>query len=259
MATPGAGLALFLSTHLDDAVFSCGGTLSVLQRRGWDTIVATVCTEAVENWQGELAHHFNLAGAATVEAGLARRRQEDRRAAQVLGFLPWHLGLCDASFRNHYMRLPASASVFADSTIAYVDPYQVVVTETVRGCIDRLRPGLVFAPAAVGGHVDHLLVRNACIEYAKEGEAAVVWYQDLPYALANLEVSDVGLPREARLGTSVFDEADLQRKCEAAASYTSQLHYFPSNDWRRDLERQAHCWGADSPGERVWRSEMTGC
>ena len=259
MATPGAGLALFFSAHLDDAVFSCGGTLSLLHRQGWCTIVATVCTEAAENWRGELAQHFNLAGAATVEAGLARRRDEDRRAARVLGFLPWHLGLFDASFRQHYIRLPASASVFVDPAVAGDDPYRVEVAETVLGCIDRLQPDVVFAPAGAGGHVDHLLVRDACIEYARPAPAKVVWYQDLPYALANPDAAAIGLPGDARSGISVFDPIDLQHKCDASATYTSQLHYFPSPDWRGALERQAHGWGTDDPGERVWRAGGPGC
>lgn len=253
MSDPKAGVALFISAHLDDAVFSCGGTLSLLERQGWRTIVATMCTETVEYELAGFADHFNLAGAATVEAGLARRRAEDRRASRELGFLPLHLGLSDASFRPYYRRREGTASMFIDATLASVDPYQRVVSETIHGCIDKLQPDLVFAPAGYGDHVDHLLVRNACIEYARFAAATVVWYQDLPYGLTAGDMSAVALPGDVQEAVSVFEAEDLQRKGDASAAYASQVRYFPSADWRGDLERHAFSWGTEQPGERVWR------
>jgi len=254
MVDPTAGVALFVSAHLDDAVFSCGGTLSLLQREGWRTIVATVCTEAGEYEQGGLAEHFNLAGEATVEAGLARRRAEDRRAARLLGFLPLHLGLSDASFRQHYWQRARTASMFIDPMIAADDPYQTVVSEAVRSCIEGLQPTLIFAPAACGDHVDHLLVRRACIDYMRAAKATVAWYQDLPYGLAAQDPSPVGLPDGAHPSVSSFEAEDLQRKCDASATYTTQLRYFPDPNWRVALERHARRLGAGQLCERVWTS-----
>ena len=41
-------LALALSPHLDDAAFSCGGTLAALAAEGWDVVVATLFAASVE-------------------------------------------------------------------------------------------------------------------------------------------------------------------------------------------------------------------
>ena len=41
-------LALALSPHLDDAAFSCGGTLAALAAEGWEVAVATLFTASVE-------------------------------------------------------------------------------------------------------------------------------------------------------------------------------------------------------------------
>jgi LmbE family N-acetylglucosaminyl deacetylase len=250
-----AGVALFVSAHLDDAVFSCGGTLSLLQRQGWRTFVATVCTETVEYEQAGFADCVNLAGAATVEAGLARRREEDRRAGRELGFLPLHLGLSDASFRQHYRLRDGTASMFIDPSNAADDPYQPLVTEAIRDCIDCLQPNLVFAPAGYGDHVDHLLARNACIEYTRVATAIIVWYQDLPYGLAAPDVPPIGLAADVRPEVISFEAEDLQRKCDASAAYASQVHYFPAPDWRAALARHARSLESDQPGERVWRSD----
>ena len=39
--------ALFLSPHLDDVAFSCGGTAAALGRAGWRLVVATVFTASM--------------------------------------------------------------------------------------------------------------------------------------------------------------------------------------------------------------------
>ena len=77
--------ALILSPHLDDAVFSCGGLMAQLVDSGWCTVMATAFTATVLPVTGfPLACQLDKGLSAEVDY-MALRREEDRRAASVLG------------------------------------------------------------------------------------------------------------------------------------------------------------------------------
>ena len=93
--------ALFLSPHLDDAVFSCGGTIALLPRAGWRVIVATVFTRSVLNPPG-------FAPACQLDKGLtpdvdymALRRDEDAAACARLGAEVRWLDALEAPHRGY--------------------------------------------------------------------------------------------------------------------------------------------------------------
>ena len=94
--------ALFLSPHLDDVVFSCGGLAASLADAGWDTVLVTAFTRSVVPASG-------FALACQLDKGLppdidymAQRRDEDREAAAILGFadMRW-LDLLEAPHRGY--------------------------------------------------------------------------------------------------------------------------------------------------------------
>ena len=82
--------ALFLSPHLDDVVFSCGGTLQLLLERGWSATVVTVFTGNVVRPQGFALQCQTSKGIAPEVDYMALRREEDRAAFAHLGSPPLH-------------------------------------------------------------------------------------------------------------------------------------------------------------------------
>src|SRR5215216_7667166 len=79
---------LFLSPHLDDAVFSCATRILRESETGADVIVATVFSHARRRspqWSEYVT-----------------RREEDQRALHLLGARPRWLGLLDAPWRNPF-------------------------------------------------------------------------------------------------------------------------------------------------------------
>ena len=77
--------ALFLSPHLDDAVFSAGGLIHALTRGGWEVTVATVFTRSVPDPKGfALACQLDKGLPADLDY-MAVRRGEDRLACARLG------------------------------------------------------------------------------------------------------------------------------------------------------------------------------
>ena len=164
--------ALALSPHLDDAVFSCGGTMAMLARAGWRVVVATLFTQSVADPQGfALACQLDKGLAADCDY-MAMRRAEDRDAARALGLAePIHVPLPEAPHRGY----DSAAALFGP--LSRRDAIAGPLRRAVRRLITDHDPDLVLAPQAIGGHVDHVQV----VEALAGTPRATLWWRDFPY------------------------------------------------------------------------------
>ena len=207
--------ALFLSPHLDDVVFSCGGLAAVLADGGWRTVLATAFTATVAPVTGfALACQLDKGLAPEVDY-MALRRAEDRDAAAILGFGEVrHLNLPEAPHRG-YLSAPALfASVRDDDTVV------PALAAQLAGLQREFAPDLVLAPQGLGNHVDHQQVVRAVAEAV---DRPLAWYRDTPYAMRHHDATPprLGALTEMRLPVG----AALDRKLRAACAYVSQVGF----------------------------------
>lgn len=211
---------LALSPHLDDAAFSCGGTLAVLARAGWHVTMATVFTGSVADPRG-----FALACQTDKGLGpeidyMALRRDEDVDAARALGIAaPRHLPFREAPHRGYASAPELFAELRADDGIVpdLVRAFGELMAET--------RPDLILAPQAVGGHVDHVQVVRALAAIAPD--VPILWWRDFPYTVRDAEPREPLRDRFAELPVQAiaFDAAARAAKYAACAAYASQLGF----------------------------------
>jgi len=142
-------LRVVVSTHLDDAVFSCYALL------GPGTVVVTVLAGVPP--EGVLGDWDEAGGAASSHRRVLERRAEDERALALPGATPVHLDFPDSQYWPE-LGEPSAAAV-SDALRTYLD-------------------GEVYAPAGIG-NPDHILVRDAVLAVRPDA----VLYADLPYAL----------------------------------------------------------------------------
>ena len=199
---------LFISPHLDDAVFSCAGMMQRAVTSGENVVIATVFTD------GPGAYHL--------------RRAEDEIALRLLGAHPVHLGQTDAwdrdvayrSYRGIVFGWQAADEQTMDTTARLLERLGILI-----------RPQLVFAPLAVGTHVDHRIVHQAAKRVGWPCE--VLFYEDRPYAYAYDAV-------ELRLQEIGYDGGPVN--IAALLGSLRQLphvtKYLPSGDERRDCEER---------------------
>lgn len=169
--------ALVLSPHLDDAAFSCGGTIARLSGGGWRVVLATAFTRSMPNPTGfALACQLDKGLGPAVDY-MAVRRAEDRRAAEALGVGPpvW-LDLPEAPHRGY----GSAAELFAE-TRREDDAVVATLTAAIQELATAVAPELVLAPQAIGGHVDHVQLVRALRRAAVA--APVLWWRDFPYAV----------------------------------------------------------------------------
>jgi LmbE family N-acetylglucosaminyl deacetylase len=148
-------VAAILSPHLDDAVLSCWHRLAQP-----DALVVLNVFTGVPASAGAAAWWDRLTGATDSGQRVRERVDEDRRALALAGRTPVNLGFLDEQYRE-------------------IDQSVAPLTSRIESLLAL--GAHVYAPAALGGHADHALVRAAALELLRAG-FKVSLYADLPHA-----------------------------------------------------------------------------
>lgn len=229
---------LVISPHLDDASLSCGGTMSRLTSAGKRVVVATVFTADAParqplSWLAQRNHQaWGIA-----ENPFAVRCIEDMKAMSTLGAEPLHLGLLDIIYRVG----PGGTALYQKTVVgvpmhdADMQLHFPVLQAKFRSLAAQFADGplVVLSPLALGGHVDHLLVRHAVESIW--GSEQILYYEDFPYA-GRSGVLQTWLKTEGKSWhpTQVpLTEKQIADRVASVACYTSQLRgLFPSESER---------------------------
>ncbi len=238
--------ALFLSPHLDDVAFSCGGTLLRLaDDPAWRVVLCTVFTASVDNPQGFALRCQTDKGLAPEVDYMALRRAEDRAFAEGAGVDDaWHWELPEAPHRGY----DSPDELFAGEHSG--DAVWQPVRDALTSLDAELQPDVVFAPQGLGNHVDHLqTIRAALGVYPAAGKVA--WYRDTPYAIREPAARPAGLLDTAGFASRRVSLAEgvLARKIAGCCRYTSQIGFqFGGADGVREKLRAFHRAEADGDG-----------
>jgi LmbE family N-acetylglucosaminyl deacetylase len=213
---------LYLSPHLDDAVWSCGGAIARQTGQGEQVMVLTIFAGDPPN--GPLSPFARCLQDRWGGQGLAvaMRREEDRRACAILGAEAVHLGFLDCVYRVDERGSP----LYRDERAIFGDVHAVDQPLPVRlaTAIDQhvARASRVYCPLGMGGHVDHRLTRAAAESVAEE-----LWlYPDMPYAIRGEGISaGAFIPKGSR---RLIPVTGSQREMweRAALQYASQISSF---------------------------------
>ena len=213
--------ALALSPHLDDAAFSCGGTLAALARDGWEVTVVTAFTRSVPDPTG-------FALACQLDKGLppevdymALRRAEDAEACARLGARAAWLDFPEAPHRGY----PDARALFAAPRAE--DAVAAPLARAVAGLLDPA-PDLLLAPQAIGGHVDHVRLVEAILAVLPAGLPVglpVLWWTDFPYAARPLREAARPFAAAMAAWPEHRAEGDAAARLAACAAYATQLGF----------------------------------
>jgi LmbE family N-acetylglucosaminyl deacetylase len=252
---------LFFSPHYDDIALSCGGVARLLANQRRTPVIVLLFGSEPDPGQPLTSFAEGMHRQWGMEASevISGRRREEAAASAILGaeghFAPFH----DAIYRgDHYVSdeqlFGAPASDEADL------PRQIVDSLALGGVPDSTMR--VYAPLAVGNHVDHQTAFRVGTELAQAGWD--VWfYEDLPYALK----SGARERRIAACGFSmseaaIVDVGDVwQSKIDAIMAYPSQLavifDYVRKGHSRDQIEAVMRTYateiGGNVPAERFWK------
>lgn len=212
--------ALFISPHLDDVAFSCGGTFATLAQAGWQCVLLTVFTRSVPHPTGFALACQTDKGLGPEVDYLALRRAEDTAAARHLGAaaVRW-LDLPEAPHRGYH----SPAALFANLLPA--DDIGPELTRLLAAAVSETAPQLIFAPQGLGLHVDHRQVMLA-VQAAVPPAVPVLWYRDTPYIIRQPDALPAPeLPAGLAELAQPLSEVALAAKVAASQAYVSQLGF----------------------------------
>jgi LmbE family N-acetylglucosaminyl deacetylase len=214
-----SGGTVILSPHLDDAVLSAWSALSSER----EAVVVNVCTGVPPD--GTLGPFDAVFGASDSAELMRRRLAEDAAAMALTGCTAHNLGFLE----DQYREAPLEAGAVGDALTAAAP-----------------RGAALWAPAGIGGHPDHHVVRTVALELARSGDVPLRLYADLPYAVRagwphwvtgddprphlvpearwQTDLASLALPDEALTPCPVrLRPAEVDRKLRALRSYETQF------------------------------------
>ncbi len=252
---------IFLSPHYDDIALSCGGTARLAARAGARPQIALVFGSEPDLSQPltDFAEEMHRGWGLDTTAVIAGRRAEEAAASAILGaddlFLPFH----DAIYRGtHYTSNDILFSTPAESEANL--PGRIVDELGLGGLATS--HARIYAPLAIGNHVDHQLAFEAGRELAN-ADWEVWFYEDLPYALKpeRLEARLTALAGQIEQAALVDVSNVWADKISAIMAYPSQLStifdYVAVGHTREAIDDAmsgyARSVGNGTPVERFWK------
>tara|TARA_B110001454_G_scaffold219179_1_gene250770 strand:- start:57628 stop:58401 length:774 start_codon:yes stop_codon:yes gene_type:complete len=144
------GRVVFLSPHLDDAIFSCAGRIQQCVDQGDDVEIVTVFSE-----------------------GNRDRINEDFKATRILGCTQRLLGFEDAPIRR------GSSDVLFQNISEEAQTIKQLIDELRRLKNEIPKAVKIYSPLGIGWHIDHLITFEAAIKTFSDFD--LEFYEDSPY------------------------------------------------------------------------------
>ena len=239
---------LAISPHLDDAVLSAGARLHDLTAHGHEVVVLTMFAGSASPPYSPLAEELHELWGLTDDP-VGARRLEDQAAVARLGATARHAGFLDAVYRPGRSGWQSTEECAADALV------RAELAGVIRAEL-AAAPDMVLTAAAVGGHIDHVLVRDAVLAECQHTGIAVELWQDLPYAGTTSQVPR--LPDGVRLAAGrplPASGASWRAKCAAVGCYASQLRMLWPEHADIEVPLAAYArtaGGAAGPAETFW-------
>lgn len=246
---------IYLSPHLDDVVFSCGGWIWEQVQKGQEVEIWTIFAgDSPPGELSELANSIHQSWELTGDV-VETRREEDRKACRILGAKARHLSFPDSIYRIS----PAGEPYYQQRAEIFggLDPREVGMIDRVKTALLAILPETahLIVPLAIGNHVDHEVVRKA----ASRLERSLSFYADYPYVREEegLEIIRIMESSHEWLADQRQISAEgLERWWRAAGAYESQLSTFwkDGDALKNEIMDYSIFWG----GFKLWRAVEEG-
>jgi len=242
--------SIYLSPHLDDAALSCGAQIYEQTAVGQSVLIVTITAgdppaRPLSDFARSLHDRWELAADV-----VAARRAEDVLACQILGAAFEHWTIPDCIYRTE----PDTEQPLYPAWPDVIGPIHPADEKLIAQLVDQMTlfppGGKVYAPLAVGNHVDHQVTRAAA-ERCFGGR--LLYYEDYPYVVDRAAFTAVIPSQLSSWQPQVVpvSTAALDAKIRAIAAFQSQISTFFTSE--ADLAQKVTEFTASVGGERVWR------
>lgn len=181
----------FISPHLDDAVLSAGALIAYLAEYTDVTVVNVFTKAGVPPYTLSAKQYLKICGFEDAEKLFSLRKKEDMQMLSNLGVRTLYLDLIDALWRRKKHpgflqkmfeeRVPEVSHVYPtyrfNITSGKISVYDTTYAYLKKKLQNIDIKSIIFCPAAIDNHVDHVIVRNICRELFPN----IIYWSDFPY------------------------------------------------------------------------------
>lgn len=260
---------IYLSPHYDDASLSCGGAVHQQAQAAEAVLVITICAASPRPDEPlspfTQAMHRRWGNPADV---VATRRVEDQASMGILGADFRRLDFMDCIYRGQ----PRAGEWYYNSDadiFGQIHPADLaLIPKIVEAIVDAVPAGgnrVIYAPLAVGHHVDHQLAHAAAWQLRAQGYA-IAFYEDYPYADLNYFPHGEDNPYTLQATLAALQAANLRpqlrplsaanlaAKIDSIRAYASQLQllFGGKAEMAARVRDYARLVGEGNPAERIW-------
>ncbi|HEY54042.1 MAG TPA: PIG-L family deacetylase [Caldilineae bacterium] len=257
-SVPAKSSHLYLSPHFDDAILSCGGVIARQTAAGERVVIANICAAAPDlsalSPFARFQHDRWLDQHPDADLPTLRRA-EDAAACAALGAEAVALSELDCIYRRNAAGEWLYASEEALWGQVHPDDDATALAAALEDLRDDLAPVAIYAPLAVGGHVDHQRVRAIAEGWVQEGWP-VYFYEDYPYVeqVENLwQALNRPAPGQWLRLPQPLEPEHVRAKIAAIAHYASQNVVLFDQDMPARVQAQLARTGAPGLAEVVWK------
>ena len=242
---------IYISPHLDDAVYSCGGLIWEQTQSGQEVEIWTICAadppgDNYSEFAETLHQNWNLG-----DKVISIRRDEDRNACQILGSSPRYFSTLDCIYRtspsgNFYYQSEEDLFGGLDTGEA---PLIKILSEELTNQIPP--DAKVASPLGIGNHVDHDLVRKAI---SRTG-MPLYYYADYPYvreAMGQEILEYLSVSPDWEKETFQISENGIHKWQQASQAYQSQITTFWKDEGK--LKDEIKSFSTSMGGVRLWKT-----
>jgi LmbE family N-acetylglucosaminyl deacetylase len=217
---------IYLSPHYDDIALSAAGLVWEQKQRGHAVQIWTLCGGEPPNGTlspfAQSLHERWQTGSNAVY----QRQVEDIDSCQAVGAAYRHFPLPDCIYR--YSTADGHFYASEEAIFGAIHPAEYPLVAELAELLRREAPAQanLVCPLALGGHVDHRLVRAA----AEQSRLRLWYYADYPYILKEEAVLQAMLAGGWRMKKRRITPRGLAAWQRAVAAHKSQLSTFWPDD-----------------------------
>jgi LmbE family N-acetylglucosaminyl deacetylase len=236
---------IYISPHLDDAIFSAGGLIYEQTQIGIPVEIWTIMSGFPDHIElssyAKEIHH--LWGTSSARETIQIRRTENDAAAVVVGAKNRYLDFIDSLYR-----LGRSGQALYTSSFSALHTEETDFPRQVAEAITNylLPDDVLICPLALGGHIDHIIAREAI----KLLGVSPFYMADIPYLLDNprtLWQKTFGMKKSVR----EISKDGLQSWLKAIRVYETQIKVeFETVEL---MEKSIITYWKKNKGIRLWK------
>jgi len=240
---------VYLSPHLDDAVYSCGGLIWEQTQAGQDATVWTIFAgDPPARPLSPFAEAFHTRWGFERDA-VSHRREEDRQACALVGAEVFHHPKPECIYRrDEHQGIPLYPT--RETLNGELSPGDDDLKIHLLNEIKTAFPSNIslVCPLGLGNHVDHQLTRQV----AEQLNYPLWYYADFPYVVRR---DDIKVPDGDGWTTEDFpvSEVGLEVWGDAVAIHSSQLKTFWDDE--STMRTELHRYWMQMNGVRLWRKK----